>query len=368
MKQIIRLTESDLHNIVRDSVYRILENKQDINEGWKNWAMAGALGAASMFGNPQTADAQNYVFNSLKDPNEVTGEKFDELLLDANKPIKYNFDLIKQRMSLHREKNYARYIIWCKGRYTNKKGEASKDVSVDMIQIKGTDNERFRTIEGQIIHTLTKLYTQSLDDKFDVSPDEFQGDVGGADYKEVELPVFTIRTNYGVSGGIYRKERVSKHRIYALSEHSPTWRKIYNKVIEETGLKDGGELYDWEYKMGEIDGKNHMFDDGIPSAVEVMPQFPGSPSALLEYLSTMAKSKYPIIAQENGVQGNVVVSFVVERDGSITDVKVVKSADPSLDTAAKRIVQGMPHWIPGKQNGSAVRCKYTVKVPFVLEN
>ena len=73
-----------------------------------------------------------------------------------------------------------------------------------------------------------------------------------------------------------------------------------------------------------------------------------------------------MIAEENGVQGRVIVTFVVERDGSITDVKVVKSVDPSLDKEATRVVKGMPHWIPGKQNGSAVRVKYTVPVTFRL--
>ncbi len=77
--------------------------------------------------------------------------------------------------------------------------------------------------------------------------------------------------------------------------------------------------------------------------------------------------KYPVVAEENGVQGRVVVTFVVERDGSITDVKVVKSVDPSLDKEAQRVVKSMPHWIPGKQNGSAVRVKYTVPVTFRLQ-
>ena len=77
--------------------------------------------------------------------------------------------------------------------------------------------------------------------------------------------------------------------------------------------------------------------------------------------------KYPVIAEENGVQGRVIVTFVVERDGSITDVKVVKSVDPSLDKEAQRVVKGMPRWIPGKQNGSAVRVKYTVPVTFRLQ-
>ena len=99
--------------------------------------------------------------------------------------------------------------------------------------------------------------------------------------------------------------------------------------------------------------------------VEQMPQFPGGQQALFEYLSK--NIKYPVIAEENGVQGRVIVTFVVERDGSITDVKVVKSVDPSLDKEAQRVVKAMPHWIPGKQNGSAVRVKYAVPVTFRLQ-
>ena len=99
--------------------------------------------------------------------------------------------------------------------------------------------------------------------------------------------------------------------------------------------------------------------------VEEMPSFPGGQSALLEYLNK--NIKYPVVAEENGIQGRVTVTFVVERDGSITDVKVVKSVDPSLDKEAARVVKSMPHWIPGKQNGSAVRVKYTVPVTFRLQ-
>ena len=313
------------------------------------------------------ADAQNYVFNSIKDPNEVTGEKFDELLLDANKPISYNYNLIKQRMSLHREKNYAEYIIHCNGRYTNKKGQTCNGVDIDrgMIHIKGKDNEQYHTVEGQIIRTLTNLYAQSLDDRFDVSPEELQW-CGGHDYRTIEVPVLTIRTNGRISGGVYRKERAPKHLVYSLSEYSPTWKKIYNKVIEETGLKDGGAMYDMDYKLGLIDGKNHMFDDDqICNSPEEMPQFPGGSNAMFDYLGK--NLKYPIVAEENGVQGRVIVTFVVECDGSLSDVKVVKSVDPSLDTEAQRLVKGMPHWTSGKQNGKAVRVKYTVPVTFKLK-
>lgn len=105
---------------------------------------------------------------------------------------------------------------------------------------------------------------------------------------------------------------------------------------------------------------NKVFD-----VVEVMPSFPGGQGALLSYLSSHVK--YPVVAQENGVQGRVTVSFVVERDGSITDVHVVRSVDPSLDREAARVVSSMPNWQPGKQNGSAVRVKFNVPVQFKLQ-
>ncbi len=99
--------------------------------------------------------------------------------------------------------------------------------------------------------------------------------------------------------------------------------------------------------------------------VEVMPSFPGGQAALMSYLSN--NIKYPQIAMENGVQGRVVCTFVVERDGSITDIRVVRGVDPSLDKEAIRVLKSMPHWIPGKQNGSAVRVKFTVPVTFKLQ-
>ena len=99
--------------------------------------------------------------------------------------------------------------------------------------------------------------------------------------------------------------------------------------------------------------------------VEVMPSFPGGQGALIQYLNSHVK--YPVVAQENGIQGRVTISFVVERDGSITDVKVARSVDPSLDKEAARVVSSMPRWTPGKQNGSAVRVKFNVPVVFRLQ-
>ena len=119
---------------------------------------------------------------------------------------------------------------------------------------------------------------------------------------------------------------------------------------------------------------NEKVVDEVPPAVEEtkvfdvveqMPSFKGGDAALMEWLSK--NIKYPVVAEENGIQGRVVATFVVERDGSITDVKIVKSVDPSLDKEAVRVLKAMPKWIPGKQNGQAVRVKYTVPVTFRLQ-
>ena len=100
--------------------------------------------------------------------------------------------------------------------------------------------------------------------------------------------------------------------------------------------------------------------------VESMPEFPGGQQALFKYLSENVK--YPVIAQENGIQGRVICQFVVNKDGSIVDVEVVRSGgDPSLDKEAVRVIKSMPKWKPGKQRGKPVRVKYTVPVNFKLQ-
>lgn len=103
----------------------------------------------------------------------------------------------------------------------------------------------------------------------------------------------------------------------------------------------------------------------IFTVVEEMPEFPGGNAELLKYL---AKSiKYPVIAQENGIQGRVICAFVVNRDGGIVDAEVLRGVDPSLDKEALRVIMAMPKWKPGKQRGKPVRVKYTVPVTFRLQ-
>ena len=99
--------------------------------------------------------------------------------------------------------------------------------------------------------------------------------------------------------------------------------------------------------------------------VEKMPQFPGGEKAINEFISKTLQ--YPVIAQENGIQGKVVCSFIINQDGSVTDAEVVSGVDPSLDREALRIVSAMPKWTPGTQRGKAVRVKYTMPVTFTLQ-
>lgn len=103
----------------------------------------------------------------------------------------------------------------------------------------------------------------------------------------------------------------------------------------------------------------------VYDVVDEIPSFPGGDSSLMMFLAQ--NIKYPVTAQENGVQGRVIVSFVVETDGSITDVKVARSVDPYLDREAMRVVKAMPKWTPGKKDGKPVRVKYTTPVVFRLQ-
>lgn len=126
-----------------------------------------------------------------------------------------------------------------------------------------------------------------------------------------------------------------------------------------------GEVLKAKEVIAEPEPPKHEEENKVFDIVEQQPMFPGGQTALMKYLSE--HTKYPVVAQENGVQGRVTVQFVVEKDGSISDVHVLRGVDPSLDKEAVRVVKSMPRWTPGKQNGSAVRVKYQVPVTFRLQ-
>lgn len=105
-------------------------------------------------------------------------------------------------------------------------------------------------------------------------------------------------------------------------------------------------------------------NDMVFDVVEVMPQFPGGQIAMLQYL--MKNIKYPEQAMKEGIQGRVTVRFIVEKDGSISDVKPVLSVHPLLNKEAVRVVESMPKWSPGKHNGKPVRVRFNLPVMFKL--
>ena len=142
--------------------------------------------------------------------------------------------------------------------------------------------------------------------------------------------------------------------------------------------KDCAEAAKWYSKaaeQGHVAAKNNLqriskssqdSDEEIYLVVESQPEFPGGMAELLKYLQK--NIKYPTICQEQGIQGRVVVQFVVNVDGSITDPHVVKPVNPYLDKEALRVVQSMPKWKPGEQRGKKVRVRYPLPITFRLSN
>ena len=106
-------------------------------------------------------------------------------------------------------------------------------------------------------------------------------------------------------------------------------------------------------------------EDVIFVVVESMPEFPGGAAAMYKFLSE--NIRYPVIAQENNIQGRVICQFTVNKDGSLVDVEVIRQVDPALDKEAIRVIKAMPKWNPGKQRGKPVRVRFTLPVNFKLQ-
>jgi len=111
--------------------------------------------------------------------------------------------------------------------------------------------------------------------------------------------------------------------------------------------------------------KDTTTDDKVYEVCEQMPIFEGGDAALLKYLTDSVK--YPELAKKHGVQGRVVIGFIVEKDGSLTNVKVLRAVDIAIDAEVLRVVKGMPKWIPGRHNGQRVRVRYLLPIHICLQ-
>lgn len=153
-------------------------------------------------------------------------------------------------------------------------------------------------------------------------------------------------------------------------------RQLLGKAVMVAGISAGllslsscgNEMYDQINTSEETEvirgGKEPVFDF-VGEMVEQMPAFPGGTATLMKFLSD--NMKYPEQAEKEGIQGRVICTFYVEKDGSISDISVAKSVHPQLDAEAVRVLSLMPKWIPGKRNGELTKVKYTFPITFRLE-
>lgn len=170
-----------------------------------------------------------------------------------------------------------------------------------------------------------------------------------------------------VFGQVNKKKKISTQvqttvKDNAQDSKTPV-KKETNFVEGSMGFDEGSSVMhikDITIKEEKYDSEQTIFE-----VVEQMPQFPGGEAALKQWVSSHVK--YPPIAEENAIQGVVVCSVVIETDGSISNVKVARSIDPSVDRESVRVIKAMPRWTPGRQNGKPVRVKFTIPVTFKLQ-
>ena len=150
--------------------------------------------------------------------------------------------------------------------------------------------------------------------------------------------------------------------------------EVLNIVDDDVEIEDELEIEDSEADdqtiidvapVIETEAEEEEDEAQVFFIVEEMPEFPGGELALRKFIANSIK--YPVIAQENGIQGKVYVTFVVDKDGSISNAKIARGVDPSIDKEALRVVNNLPKWKPGKQRGKPVRVSYTVPINFVLQ-
>ena len=158
---------------------------------------------------------------------------------------------------------------------------------------------------------------------------------------------------YVLFGCYYKGEGVTK---------DPKQAAYWLRKAAEQGYADAQEILPLLEVELNNDGKPKDTSEQVFEVVSEMPSFPGGTQGLANYLGQ--NIKYPEVCEENGVQGRVVCSFIVEKDGSRSNVCVTKALSPLCDKEAVRLIKSMPRWVPGKQNGHLVRVHYNVPVSF----
>ena len=146
------------------------------------------------------------------------------------------------------------------------------------------------------------------------------------------------------------------------NEEQATARQASKEQVPETSIEE--QVENELEAVEEETLENALVEESVFDAVEQMPEFPGGRDQLNKYYES--NLRYPEVAIENGIQGRVIVQFIVNTDGSISDATVIRSVDPACDEEALRFINSMPHWTPGQTDGKNVRVRYTLPVTFRL--
>lgn len=176
-------------------------------------------------------------------------------------------------------------------------------------------------------------------------------------------PPPALKSSIKFTAPVIKKDDEVKDEEQMKSQEELTNTKVAISIADVKGNddKNGKDIADIKQNVTQTnDDDNKVFD-----VIEQMPEFPGGNDALLKFLSDNVK--YPVVAQENGIEGRVIVQFVVSKTGTISDITVVRSLDPSCDKEAVRVVKLLPKWIPGRQNGVNVNVRFTLPITFKLQ-
>ena len=175
--------------------------------------------------------------------------------------------------------------------------------------------------------------------------------------KPVEPPP-ALKSSIKFTAPVIKKDEDVKEEYK--SQEVITNAKVAISIADVKGNNEKGvDIADVKVAVTQIE------EDHVYQVIEQMPQYPGGESELMSYIAK--NLKYPVIAQENGIQGKVILRFVVSKSGVVDKIEVVRSLDPACDKEAVRVVKTLQRWIPGKQNGVNVSVYYTLPIAFKLE-
>ena len=177
------------------------------------------------------------------------------------------------------------------------------------------------------------------------------------------LPEEILNTEKVTELLIAKDEEVSKEDEIKTADELKETETAFGSTDFDQGTDDRNVVR--EYKNEVIVEEKKPEPEKVFTAVEQMPQFPGGEAALMKYLSQ--NINYPQVAMENGIQGRVIVQFVVTKNGTVGEVKVIRSVDRDLDKEAIRLCKSLPKFIPGKMNGQEVNVWYTLPITFKLQ-